>query len=404
MAAPGGTLTVAAGQHVSERGSTWWDAYYALVLAATLLLVAVSGIALPQRVIAGLALAAAAAGYAAFSRWPAGSRGLTGNHRRGVETGLLTWLMACFAVAVSQDQAASWALWAVVPACFMTARTRPAIITAVVLNLTPAVFLLEPARRAGAGWAVVLAVALTGTVFSVAFGTWVSRIIAQSRERADLIGRLEAAQSELAQISRQAGILAERQRLAGEIHDTLAQGLTSIIMLLQAAAGQLAADPGEARRHIALATRAARENLAEARAMVAALTPVDLAGSNLPDALCRLTGRIGSELGIRASFQARGTPRPLPAATEVVLLRAGQEALSNVRKHADARTVSVVLSYDVAAVRLEVTDDGAGFDPDGATEGYGLPGMRARIAAAEGSLLIRSRPGAGTRLRVEMPS
>src|SRR5262249_44878023 len=162
------------------------------------------------------------------------------------------------------------------------------------------------------------------------FGTWIVRIIDQSMERAELIKRLDAAQAELAEVSRRAGTLAERQRLAGEIHDTLAQGLTSIVMLLQAADAEIGTDPPEARRLVRLAPQTAGEGLAEARAMVAALTPAHLEAGPLDEALARLTARIGAELGIGARFEVTGTARALPAAAEVVLLRAGQEALANV--------------------------------------------------------------------------
>jgi signal transduction histidine kinase len=272
----------------------------------------------------------------------------------------------------------------------------------VALNLAPVVFLADPARRDGPA-VQVLVVAIIGAATSVAFGTWVHRIIAQSAERAELIGRLEAAQAELAEVSRRAGTLAERQRLAGEIHDTLAQGLTSIVMLLQAAEPKIATDPDEARRHIGLATQTAREGLAEARAMVAALTPTHLEAGTLDEALRRLTGRIGAELAIGATFEVRGQARPLPAAVEVALLRVGQEALANVRKHAAARNVHVALCYAEQATRLDVTDDGAGFDPARMNGGYGLRGMRGRILAAGGSFSVRARPGAGTALSVEVP-
>jgi signal transduction histidine kinase len=315
----------------------------------------------------------------------------------------LAGLVVLFALAVSQDPASTWALFALCPQCFMAAPLGYASAAVVVLNMTPVAFLAEPGRRANGGAVLMLAIAVTGAASSVAFGTWITRIIVQSRERGELVERLQAAQAELAEISREAGTLAERQRLAGEIHDTLAQGLTSIVMLLQAADAEIAADPGEARRHVSLAAQTAREGLAEARAMVAALTPAHLEASTLPEALRRLTGRAGAELGIDARFEVCGEARPLPAAVEVVLLRAGQEALANVRKHSAAAHVRVALSYAGAGTRLDVTDDGAGFDPARVNGGYGLRGMRDRILQAGGSLDVRAQPGAGTALSVEVP-
>ena len=137
--------------------------------------------------------------------------------------------------------------------------------------------------------------------------------------------------------------------------------------------------------------------------MVAALTPAHLEGGPLYEALGRLTDRIGAELAITARFEVCGPARPLPASAEVVLLRAAQEALANVRKHARAADVLVTLSYQPQAVRLDIRDDGAGFDPEQVSGGYGLRGMRSRILQVGGSLLVRARPGAGTSLSVEVP-
>jgi signal transduction histidine kinase len=138
--------------------------------------------------------------------------------------------------------------------------------------------------------------------------------------------------------------------------------------------------------------------------MVAALMPAHLAASTLPEALRRLTGRVGAELGIDTRFEVHGAARALPATVEVVLLRVGQEALANVRKHSAAGHVRVALSYGDAAARLDVTDDGAGFDPGQVNGGYGLRGMRGRILAAGGSFNVRAQPGAGTALTVEVPT
>ncbi len=258
-------------------------------------------------------------------------------------------------------------MFAACPQCFMAMSLPRAFAAIVALNTTPVALGVESIRRnpgrsrsCSAPWCSAWRSRSSSVPGS-------SRIIEQSRERAQLIERLEAAQAELADLSRQAGTLAERQRLAGEIHDTIAQGLTSIVMLLQAADGEIGADPPEARRHVGLAAQTARESLAEARAMVATLTPAHLEGGPLYEALGRLTDRIGAELGITARFEVCGPARPLPPNAEVVLLRAAQEALANVRKHARAADVQVILAYQPQAVRLDIRDDGAGFDPEQVT-------------------------------------
>jgi signal transduction histidine kinase len=242
------------------------------------------------------------------------------------------------------------------------------------------------------------------SAFTVAFGGYIGRIITQSDERASRIAQLEATRAELAEVSREAGVMAERQRLAGEIHDTLAQGFSSILMLIQAAEAQLDLSPATARHQLGLAAQTARENLAEARTLVGGLASAQLQTGTLEEALRRITERAGAELGIEASFATDGAGRRLPAATEVVLLRTGQEALANVRKHAAAKKVAVRLCYASDSVVLEVIDDGAGFEPALVNGGYGLRGMRTRVDEAGGNIAVRSAPAHGTSVRVELPA
>jgi signal transduction histidine kinase len=200
----------------------------------------------------------------------------------------------------------------------------------------------------------------------------------------------------------EAGVRAERHRLAGEIHDTLAQGFTSIVTLLQAAEASLDAE-SHARRHLDLALVTARENLAEARTLVTTLTPATLEAGTLGDTVHRVTEATGAQAGVEAHAEVTGTARRLPTGTEVVLLRVCQEALANVRKHAAARQVRVRLCYAGASVRLTVTDDGKGFDQDDANGGYGLRGMLDRVRQVGGTVEVTSAPGAGTEVRAEVP-
>ena len=245
----------------------------------------------------------------------------------------------------------------------------------------------------------ILAFAVT---FSYVYSRWMARVIDQSLERAELIRQLESTRAELAAAHHEAGVLAERHRLAGEIHDTLAQGFTSIVTLVQAAEASLDAT-SPARRHLDLALATARENLAEARALVTALTPAALRAGGLADTVHRVTGATGAQAGIEAHAEVTGTARRLPTGTEVVLLRVCQEALANVRKHAAARRVSVRLCYADGAVRLTVADDGRGFDPSATNGGYGLNGMRDRVRQVGGTVEVDSAPGRGTKVSAEVP-
>jgi signal transduction histidine kinase len=237
------------------------------------------------------------------------------------------------------------------------------------------------------------------TVFAVIFGLWIHGIITESNRRAELVAELRA---ELAEAHHQAGVLAERERLAHEIHDTLAVGFTSILMLAQAADTAVDHNPAAARERIEMIEDTARENLAEARSLIVALGPADLASdgpASLSEALGRLAQRFGTELDLDVAVNVAGRVRSLPANVEVVLLRATQEALANIRKHAKATRVEVALTYDETSARLRVTDDGHGFQPAQA-DGFGLRGMRARVEQAGARLEIRSSPGVGTSVEV----
>ena len=207
--------------------------------------------------------------------------------------------------------------------------------------------------------------------------------------------------------ARRSGVIGERKRLAREIHDTLIQGFASIVMNLEAAEGSPAGDA--AHRHLDEARNTAREGLAEARRIVWALKPEALEGAPLSEALERLVARWSEASGVAAGVTVTGTPLPLPPEAEVTLLRATQEALTNVRKHAGANRAVLTLSYMGDRVALDVLDDGVGFEPretgraDGVSGGFGLPAMRERVEHSGGTLLVESEPGRGTTLVVELP-
>lgn len=241
----------------------------------------------------------------------------------------------------------------------------------------------------GASWAEAVAQGAISFGMGFAFALYIRLVIDQSRQRSALIAELRAAQAHLAAAQREAGVLAERERLAREIHDTLAQGFTSIVMLCQAG------------RHERV-EEVARENLAEARRLVSALQPAVLDGRTLVDALERVVHAFRDDNGIDAVLDVAGTPRPLERTEEVALVRTTQEALANVGKHAGASTVHVRLRYD-DPVTLSVTDDGRGFDPASVEGGFGLRGLRDRIAEVRGALEVRSTPGGGTTVEVQVP-
>lgn len=207
--------------------------------------------------------------------------------------------------------------------------------------------------------------------------------------------------------AREAGIAEERRRMAREIHDTLAQGLTGIITQLQAAEQAAARTPDEPtgwRRHVAAATQLARDSLSEARRSVDALRPEPLEGSRLSEALCEVAARWSALNGIPAPVTTTGTVRRIEPEAEFALLRAAQEALANTAKHAHATRVGVTISYMENEVALDVRDDGVGFDPALVDHGFGLVAMRQRIAALSGTLQVESEPGGGTAISACVPT
>jgi signal transduction histidine kinase len=265
----------------------------------------------------------------------------------------------------------------------------------------------------GAGWGwdafwSILPWMLVSLVVSLLFGIWIEKVITQSQQRAELIDQLESARDELAEAHHSAGVMAERERMAREIHDTLAQGMTSIVMLSQAALVELqrGGTDGAAAR-LAAIEDTARENLAEARALVAAFTPVALSGATLTEVLRRQAERFAAETGVDVQVSLdlpAEEVAALPQSQQVVLLRSAQEALANVRKHAAATQVLITLGLSDGGVWIEIRDDGSGFTPGDAEGGFGLNAMRGRVEESGGSVEVESAPGRGTRVQVLIPA
>ncbi len=247
------------------------------------------------------------------------------------------------------------------------------------------------------------------TGVGVLFGYWIHTIISQSVERKELIQQLEETRAELARSERAAGVGAERQRLAHEIHDTLAQGFISIIMHLEAAEQALEEGLPTTTRHLQQARLTARESLEQARRVVNDLRPEVLESAPFEEAVRRVVADWSKGSGITAVFTCTGSCHPIHPEVEVTLLRATQEALANIRKHAQANHVQVTLSYLGDVVILDVEDDGIGLAAEMA-EGktavsgkFGLVAMRQRVEHLGGELLIESEPGAGTTVAVSIP-
>jgi signal transduction histidine kinase len=263
------------------------------------------------------------------------------------------------------------------------------------------------------GWNPVFLVVLAIDLISLAFALFVSSLITQSYVQRGLIKELEEKRLELAAEERKAGVVEERQRLAYDIHDTLAQGFTSIVMHLEAADAVLPNDVRMVQRHLDQARRTARENLAEARRLMWALQPEAQGRAPLGEVLGTLTDHWAHESRLEAVATVTGNPCPLRPEYEHTLLRAAQEALTNVRKHAHASQVAVTLSYMDDMVTLDVQDDGVGFiweevQRDSEAMGYvsrfGLKSLRERVEKLGGTLIIESARSEGTTLAIALPA
>jgi signal transduction histidine kinase len=372
------------------RYARWWDLYFVVVATAVVVAaLAADHHQLWRRIAATAAVAAMIVLYLALGR-----RLIDTNAEDTTAVLVAVGELALFAAAVAAAPFMTWLLFAIIPLIFQLVSMRAALPLVVLAGfVSPAVDLFEQP-----GLVVKdLIISVISSAAGLWLGFWIIRVIEQNVERGRLIAELEASRAEVGRLSEQAGVAAERARLAGEIHDTLAQGFTSIITLLQAA------DPQLRDERLALAVRTAKENLAEARALVSALSPAALASGSLPDSVRRQASRFTEETGLPATVRITGPERALPTSVEVVLLRTTQEALTNVRRHAAAGSAQVLLAYSDADVRLTVRDDGRGFTP-GDADGFGLTGMRARAEQVNGTLTVASTAGGGTTIELEVPA
>ncbi len=248
-----------------------------------------------------------------------------------------------------------------------------------------------------------------GAAVAVATVLGYQALYRESEQRRQVIEELRDTRHDLAAAEHAAGVLAERERLAREIHDTLAQGLSSIQLLLRAAERALPTRPDTAAPHVTQAREAAQDNLTEARRLVSALAPVELEGGSLPAALERLCTTTQQRAGLTVHFHLSGEPFEVPTPYEVALLRIAQSALNNTVQHAGASRAELTLSYMDTSITLDAVDDGVGFDPELASSagnqgtGFGLSAMRARARTLGGTWTVESSPGQGTALAVSFP-
>ena len=272
----------------------------------------------------------------------------------------------------------------------------------------------------GVSWQLGLLVALFVLNFALAgaLSSYGQSIYESNDRRAGEIAELEALNADLHRAlaenarlqetvvaqARQAGVQQERQRLAREIHDTIAQSLAGVVVQLQAAHEEL--DRDSIIRRTDRAAELAREALVEARRSVMDLAPAPLRAGTLVDAITGIVTAWSADRDVQADAVVAGDPRPLHPEVEATVLRIAQEALSNVGRHASAGRVVVTLTFDETEVILDVRDDGTGFDPTRPEQptSFGLRGMRQRAERLAGALEVETAPGSGTAVSVRLPA
>ncbi|MFB9238923.1 sensor histidine kinase [Plantactinospora siamensis] len=362
-----------------------------------------------------LGVCAVAVGWCAWL----GRSVVTAAERPGRMTGYLTGLLVLAAVLVLVSPWYGFFAWTGYPLSFSLRGRRiiAGVAATAVISATAQGGGLPDSAQHLLLWALVV---LFNLVLAGAVG-WFGVVNARQSEGrkvmidelAEANGRLEAAlreneglHAQLLTQAREAGVLDERQRLAREIHDTIAQGLAGIITQLEAAE-QTRDRRGEWQRHVDTALDLARESLTEARRSVRAIGPAQLDQGRLPEVLADLVEQWSARHGVPARITTTGTVQPMHPEIEVTLLRTAQEALTNVAKHAGATRVGLTLSYMPDQVTLDVRDDGRGGAAGTAGNGdggFGLVAMRQRIDRVAGRLEIESEPGGGTAISASVPA
>lgn len=256
--------------------------------------------------------------------------------------------------------------------------------------------MLYPTER----WLLILMIILGLLIIATIIGAFISSIIMQSTERQRLIDDLTRSRANLMRVEREAGRLNERQRIARDIHDTLAQHFTSIIMHLSAAKHS---NPESVQTQVQQAEDAAREGLNGIRRIVWDMQPEQFEKASLVEAVEELSARWSAENNIQVKMKVTGTPRSLTSSAETALLRISQEALHNIKKHAQAKNVNITFSFMEDIFVMDIADDGLGFEPSKNKNGFGMTTMRERAEELGGTLTIESEQGIGTAIAVSIP-
>lgn len=327
--------------------------------------------------------------------------------------GRAVWVVTLLVATVALMQVSPDFVWLAFPVWMWLAQVV-SLPLALTLTAASVAFAIAVLNQHGQSSSAAVLGPIIGALVAVGLARGALRLEQEGQEHQRLLTRVLEAQAEadvlsdeLVRAQREAAVNAERARLAHDIHDTLAQGFSSILLLTRAAVRET--DLERARELLTQIRAAAAENLTESRRVVYALAPDDLTIGGLPSMLSRMTTELATQLNADVTIDIDPNLPRLHTASEVAILRAAQGALANVRRHAGARHIRVTLAPADGQVRLDVVDDGVGFDPTSiAAEptlagGYGLKALRERLAAIGGGLAIESEPGQGTAISVTVP-
>ncbi|MGO1746740.1 MAG: sensor histidine kinase [Microbacterium gubbeenense] len=376
----------------------------ALVLIAIgVIRAAGDGVALPAAIISGVAILA---WHTAGTILPSKNRA-----RRAV----VWWLIGFAVIWIAAVAVSAEFIWLAFLLWLLAGHLLPLRWGLVFAVVVLAVVIVAPILHHGATSYANVFGPLIGGIFAFGISRGYLQLLRDGAERERLVASLSRAQREMAELQdelalaqRQSGATAERTRISRDIHDTVAQALSSIRLLAHAGAAR-SEDEGAART-LEQVESLAGDSLADVRRIIAALAPAELEDDALAAALSRMLDRVRDEAGLAAELHVDQSLPMLPTEVEVALLRTAQSALANVRLHAQATRVVMSLIDAEDSVRLDITDDGVGFDmaqwdltPDAASASYGLRFMRSRLRELGGGLDIESAPGEGTAVSVHLP-
>jgi signal transduction histidine kinase len=295
-------------------------------------------------------------------------------------------------------------LFILFPYVFMIAPMPWSIVLMVILNGLVLITLNRISSDMAASWMIIVGLTSVGAGL---LGYFVKDIIHQSEERGHLIAELQATRENLAQTQHEAGVLSERQRLAGELHDTIAQGLIGIITQVEAAenaATQNINNTAGVPHHLEQAKIIARSSLQETRRFIWAMHSVVVEGRAFYDGLRHILESWSKASNLPTNLVITGLEYSLLPEYEFTILRIIQESLANIARHARASHATVTLSYTSDAILLDINDDGCGFDPgDTQGRGFGLINMRYRTTQLGGTLAVESEAGEGTTITAHLP-